>query len=208
MSRWRWFRSGWDTAIFLPPRIFIRIWTTLPRFLRQKRCWTGLEWVQIRKMTLKKVWFLSRTGRFLSCYEIVKLKNSVFCIKNGTKCSKKHAVPLIGGASEIWTLAALQTPYRISSFLVYIETDGICRKKAEAVGRWFDRPATKNVEKEVLFNVRTSQFEPVSKCRFFGKNERKTGILGTLERCRREKQERTKKLDFPYCYGHLQKCVD
>lgn len=28
----------WDTAISLPPRIFIRIWTTLPRFLRQKRC--------------------------------------------------------------------------------------------------------------------------------------------------------------------------
>ena len=66
----------------------------------------------------------------------------------------------------------------------------------------------KNVEKEVLFNVRTSQFEPISKCRFFGKNERKTGIFGTLERCWREKQERTKKLNFPYCYGHLQKCVD
>ena len=66
----------------------------------------------------------------------------------------------------------------------------------------------KNVEKEVLFNVRASQFEPVSKCRIFGKNERKTGIFGTLERCWREKQERTKKLDFPYCYGHLQKCVD
>ena len=76
--RWSRFKSGWDTAISLPPRIFIRIWTTLPRFLRQKRCWTGLEWVQIREMTLKKVWFLSRTGRFLSCYEIVKLKNSVF----------------------------------------------------------------------------------------------------------------------------------
>ena len=28
----------WDTAISLPLRIFIRIWTTLPRFLRQKRC--------------------------------------------------------------------------------------------------------------------------------------------------------------------------
>ena len=96
----------------------------------------------------------------------------------------------------------------ISSFLVYIATDGIYRKKAEVVGRWFDRPTTKNVEKEVLFNVGTSQFEPVSKCRFFGKNERKTGIFGTLERCRREKQERTKKLNFPYCYGHLQKCVD
>ena len=89
MSRWRWFRSGWDTAISLPPRIFIRIWTTLPRFLRQKRCWTGLEWVQIRKMTLKKVWFLSKTGRFLSCYEIVKLKNSVFCIKKRYKALKK-----------------------------------------------------------------------------------------------------------------------
>ena len=96
----------------------------------------------------------------------------------------------------------------ISSFLVYIATDGICRKKAEVVGRWFDRPTTKNVEKEVLFNVRTSQFEPVSKCRIFGKNERKTGIFGTLERCWREKQERTKKLNFPYCYGYLQKCVD
>ena len=96
----------------------------------------------------------------------------------------------------------------ISSFLVYIATDGIYRKKAEVVGRWFDRPTTKNVEKEVLFNVRTSQFEPISKCRFFGKNERKTGIFGTLERCWREKQERTKKLNFPYCYGHLQKCVD
>ena len=96
----------------------------------------------------------------------------------------------------------------ISSFLVYIATDGICRKKAEVVGRWFDRPTTKNVEKEALFNVRTSQFEPISKCRFFGKNERKTGIFGTLERCWREKQERTKKLNFPYCYGHLQKCVD
>ena len=35
------------------------------------------------------MWFLSKTGRFLSCYEIVKLKNSVFCIKNGTTCSKK-----------------------------------------------------------------------------------------------------------------------
>ena len=114
MSRWRWFRSGWDTAISLPPRIFIRIWTTLPRFLQQKQCWTGLEWVQIRKMTLKKVWFLSKTGRFLSCYEIVKLKNSVFCIKKRYKLLKKHVVPLICGASEIWTLAALQTPYRIS----------------------------------------------------------------------------------------------
>ena len=89
MSRWRWFRSGWDTAISLPLRIFIRIWTTLPRFLRQKRCWTGLEWVQIREMTLKKVWFLSKTGRFLSCYEIVKLKNSVFCIKKRYKVLKK-----------------------------------------------------------------------------------------------------------------------
>lgn len=115
MSRWRWFRSGWDTAISLPPRIFIRIWTTLPRFLQQKQCWTGLEWVQIRKKTLKKVWFLSRTGRFLSCYEIVKLKNSAFCIKKRYRALKKRAVPLIGGASEIWTLAALQTPYRISS---------------------------------------------------------------------------------------------
>ena len=89
MSRWRWFRSGWDTAISLPPRIFIRIWTTLPRFLQQKQCWTGLEWVQIRKMTLKKVWFLSRTERFLSCYEIVKLKNSAFCIKKLYRALKK-----------------------------------------------------------------------------------------------------------------------
>ena len=89
MSRWRWFRSGWDTAISLPLRIFIRIWTTLPRFLRQKRCWTGLEWVQIRKKTLKKVWFLSKTGRFLSCYEIVKLKNPVLCIKKRYKVLKK-----------------------------------------------------------------------------------------------------------------------
>ena len=63
----------------------------------------------------KKVWFLSKTGRFLSCYEIVKLKNSAFCIKKRYRVLKKHAVPLIGGASEIWTLAALQTPYRISS---------------------------------------------------------------------------------------------
>ena len=63
----------------------------------------------------KKVWFLSRTGRFLSCYEIVKLKNSAFCIKKRYRALKKRAVPLIGGASEIWTLAALQTPYRISS---------------------------------------------------------------------------------------------
>ena len=89
MSRWRWFRSGWDTAISLPPRIFIRIWTTLPRFLQQKQCCTGLEWVQIRKMTLKKVWFLSRTGRFLSCYGIVKLKNSAFCIKKRYRALKK-----------------------------------------------------------------------------------------------------------------------
>lgn len=37
----------------------------------------------------KKVWFLSRTGRFLSCYEIVKLKNSVFCIKKRHKALKK-----------------------------------------------------------------------------------------------------------------------
>lgn len=62
--------------------------------------------------------------------------------------------------------------------------------------------------KKVLFNVRTSQFEPVSKCRIFGKNERKTGILGTLERCWREKQERTKKLNFPYYNRCLRKCVD
>ena len=96
----------------------------------------------------------------------------------------------------------------ISSFLVYIATDGICRKKAEVVGRWFDRPTTKNVEKEVLFNVRTSQFEPVSKCRILGKNERKTGIFGTLERCWREKQERTKRVDFPYYNRCLRKCVD
>ena len=40
-------------------------------------------------MTLKKVRFLSKTGRFLSCYEIVKLKNSVFCIKKRYKVLKK-----------------------------------------------------------------------------------------------------------------------
>ena len=142
MSRWRWFRSGWDTAISLPPRIFIRIWTTLPRFLQQKQCWTGLEWVQIRKMTLKKVWFLSRTGRFLSCYEIVKLKNSAFCIKKRYRALKKHIVPLIGGASEIWTLAALQTPYRISSatpstswvMLLIVIPQNLLRKKERKVG--------------------------------------------------------------------------
>ena len=143
MSRWRWFRSGWDTAISLPPRIFIRIWTTLPRFLQQKQCWTGLEWVQIRKMTLKKVWFLSRTGRFLSCYEIIKLKNSAFCIKKRYRApKKKHAVPLIGGASEIWTLAALQTPYRISSatpstswvMLLIVIPQNLLRKKERKVG--------------------------------------------------------------------------
>ena len=142
MSRWRWFRSGWDTAISLPPRIFIRIWTTLPRFLQQKQCWTGLEWVQIRKMTLKKVWFLSRTGRFLSCYEIVKLKNSAFCIKKRYRALKKHVAPLIGGASEIWTLAALQTPYRISSatpstswvMLLIVIPQNLLRKKERKVG--------------------------------------------------------------------------
>ena len=142
MSRWRWFRSGWDTAISLPPRIFIRIWTTLPRFLQQKQCWTGLEWVQIRKKTLKKVWFLSRTGRFLSCYEIVKLKNSAFCIKKRYRALKKRAVPLIGGASEIWTLAALQTPYRISSatpstswvMLLIVIPQNLLRKKERKVG--------------------------------------------------------------------------
>ena len=142
MSRWRWFRSGWDTAISLPPRIFIRIWTTLPRFLRQKRCWTGLEWVQIREMTLKKVWFLSKTGRFLSCYEIVKLKNTVLCIKKRYKVLKKHVVPLIGGTSEIWTLAALQTPYRISSatpstswvMLLIVIPQNLLRKKGRKVG--------------------------------------------------------------------------
>ena len=37
----------------------------------------------------KKVWFLSRTGRFLSCYEIVKLKNSAFCIKKRYRAPKK-----------------------------------------------------------------------------------------------------------------------
>ena len=142
MSRWRWFRSGWGTAISLPPRIFIRIWTTLPRFLQQKQCWTGLEWVQIRKMTLKKVWFLSRTGRFLSCYEIVKLKNSAFCIKKRYRALKKHVAPLIGGASEIWTLAALQTPYRISSatpstswvMLLIVIPQNLLRKKERKVG--------------------------------------------------------------------------
>ena len=40
-------------------------------------------------MTLKKVCFLSKTGRFFSCYEIVKLKNSVFCIKKRHKALKK-----------------------------------------------------------------------------------------------------------------------
>ena len=35
------------------------------------------------------MWFLSKTGRFLSCYEIVKLKNSVFCIKKRYKALKK-----------------------------------------------------------------------------------------------------------------------
>ncbi len=48
-----------------------------------------MEWVQIREMTLKKVCFLSKTGRFFSCYEIVKLKNSVFCIKKRHKALKK-----------------------------------------------------------------------------------------------------------------------
>ena len=40
-------------------------------------------------MTLEKVVLLSKTGRFLSCYEIVKLKNSVFCIKKRYKVLKK-----------------------------------------------------------------------------------------------------------------------
>ena len=40
-------------------------------------------------MTLKKVRFLSKTGCFLSCYEIFKLKNPVFCIKKRYKVLKK-----------------------------------------------------------------------------------------------------------------------
>ena len=166
MSRWRWFRSGWDTAISLPPRIFIRIWTTLPRFLQQKQCWTGLEWVQIRKMTLKKVWFLSRTGRFLSCYEIVKLKNSAFCIKKRYRAlNKKHTVPLIGGASEIWTLAALQTPYRISSatpstswvMLLIVIPQNLLLKKERKVG-----------ENSKYLIVESSEFLTIGRCKISG----------------------------------------
>lgn len=160
MSRWRWFRSGWDTAISLPPRIFIRIWTTLPRFLQQKQCWTGLEWVQIRKMTLKKVWFLSRTGRFLSCYEIVKLKNSAFCIKKRYRALKKYVVPLIGGASEIWTLAALQTPYRISSVVCYSVFGSFFRNLPEPAGRQFRCTSQKILSKSVQINAVTCGFEP------------------------------------------------
>ena len=55
---------------------------------------------------------------------------------------KKHVVPLIGGASEIWTLAALQTPYRISSatpstswvMLLIVIPQNLLRKKERKVG--------------------------------------------------------------------------
>ena len=43
-------------------------------------------------MTLKKVVLLSETGRFLSCYEIAKLKNSVFCIKKTVQRAQKSTL--------------------------------------------------------------------------------------------------------------------
>ena len=78
---------------------------------------------------------------------------------------------------------------------------GSCRKMIR-------RQNEEKSQKTSFFNVKTSQFEPISKCRFFGKNERKTGIFGTLERCWREKPERTKWADFPYYNRHLRNCAD
>jgi hypothetical protein len=45
---------------------------------------------------------------------------------------------------------------------------------------------------------------PFRNAEFSGKMREKQAFLARW----REKPERTKKLNFPYCYGHLQKCVD
>ena len=87
--RWNRFRSGWDTAIFPQPPIFIPIWITPPRFPPQKPWWMALEWTNIREM--RKI--LSRISQpFSEQLERVELDgNQGFDLtqKNGTAPRKR-----------------------------------------------------------------------------------------------------------------------
>ena len=68
--------------------------------------------------------------------ELNAYKKSIEILHNGNKKS----LPNVELSSDTWRRRWDSNPRDIavkliSSFLVYIETDGICRKKAEVVGR-------------------------------------------------------------------------
>ena len=60
---------------------------------------------------------LSKTGRFLSCYEIVKLKNSVFCIK------KRHKMLKIARCTVNWRSIRDLNSGDVISVLSHFECD-------------------------------------------------------------------------------------
>lgn len=104
-----------------------------------ERAWNGFK---SGKWHLKSVISLQNRAFSLLLWNCQTQKFCFLHKKTVQSAQKKHAVPLIGGASEIWTLAALQTPYRISSatpstswvMLLIVIPQNLLRKKERKVG--------------------------------------------------------------------------
>lgn len=129
-------------------------------------------------MTLKKVWFLSRTGRFLSCYEIVKLKNSAFCIKKRYRAPKKARCTVdwrsirdlnSGGATNALSHFEFFGIYRNWRYLS--EKSGSCRKMIRPT---YDEKCWK--KKSFLTSERRNS-NPFRNAEFSGKMREKQAFL-------------------------------
>ena len=131
----------------------------------------------------------------------------VILYKKTAQCSKKERCTVIGGAGGSRTHAPLTRPkafrvfWYISKLTVFV---GKKRKLSEDDSTDLRRKMLK--KKSFLTSDRRNS-NPFRNAEFLGKMREKQAFLARW-RDVGEKNRREKKLNFPYCYGHLQKCVD